>query len=97
MNNCCQKALDIIGFCTFGAFLVLAPFVFPITNLIWEQVTAEVKVITKDIGVCIVETPYYLRGIPNCKYNIGDTLIVSYTAGTEAISAHKIKSWHIKW
>ena len=52
----------------------------------------EVKVITKDSGVCIVEAPYHLRGIPNCKYNIGDTLIVSYTAGTEAISAHKIKS-----
>ena len=72
--------------------MVLDTFVFPITNLIREQVTAEVKVITKDSGVCIVETPDHLRGIPNCKYNIGDTLIVSYTVDTEAISAHKIKS-----
>ncbi|CAN5453482.1 hypothetical protein BH18THE2_BH18THE2_33810 [soil metagenome] len=46
-------------------------FVFPITNLIREQVTAEVKVITKDSGVCVVETPDHPSGIPNCKYNIG--------------------------
>lgn len=31
------------------------------------------------------------RGIPNCEYNTGDTLIVSYTQGTEAIAAHKVK------
>ena len=37
--------------------MVLDTFVFPITNLIREQVTAEVKVITKDSGVCVVETP----------------------------------------
>ena len=42
-----RKLLILFGFCTFGAFLVLDTFVFPITNLIREQVTAEVKVITK--------------------------------------------------
>ncbi|MGI8834284.1 MAG: hypothetical protein ACR2IS_16830 [Nitrososphaeraceae archaeon] len=39
--------------------------------MIREQVTAEVKVITKDSGVCVVETPVHPSGIPNCKYNIG--------------------------
>jgi hypothetical protein len=79
-------------FAHFAAILILDTFVFPITNLIREQVTAEVKVITKDSGVSVVEMPDHPRGIPNCKYNIGDTLIVSYTVDTEAISAHKIKS-----
>ena len=32
------------------------------------------------------------RGIPNCEYNTGDTLIVSYTQGTEAITGHNVKS-----
>jgi len=72
-------------------FLFLAIFVFPITNLIREQVTAEAKVITKNNGICVVETPDHPRGIPNCIYNIGDTLIVSYAQGTEAVSEHRIK------
>jgi hypothetical protein len=71
--------------------LILDTFVFTITNLIREQVTEEVKVITKDSGVSVVEMPDHPRGIPNCKYNIGDTLIVSYTVGTEATLHTKSK------
>ena len=87
-----RKLLLLFGLCVFGAFLFLAIFVFPITNLIREQVTAEAKVITKNNGICIVETPDHPHGIPNCIYDIGDTLIVSYAQGTEAISEHRIKS-----
>lgn len=87
-----RKLLLLFGLFAFGAFLFLAIFVFPITNLIREQITAEVKVITKDGGICVVETPDHPRGIPNCKYITGDTLIVSYTQDTEAIAAHKVKS-----
>jgi hypothetical protein len=35
--------------------------------------------------------PDHPRGIPNCKYNIGDILIVSYTVGTEATLHTKSK------
>lgn len=78
-------------FAHFAAILILDTFVFPITNLIREQVTAEVKVITKDSGVSVVGMPDHPRGIPNCKYNIGDILIVSYTVGTEATLHTKSK------
>jgi hypothetical protein len=87
-----RKLLILFSMLAFGAFLFLAIFVFPITNLIREQITAEVEVITKDSGICVVETPDHPRGISNCKYNTGDTLIVSYTQGTEAITVHKVKS-----
>jgi hypothetical protein len=87
-----RKLLILFGLFAFGAFLFLAIFVFPINNLIREQITAEVEVITKDDGICVVETPDHPRGISNCKYNTGDTLIVSYTQGTEAITVHNVKS-----
>jgi hypothetical protein len=87
-----RKLLILFGLFAFSAFFFLAIFVFPITNLMREQITSEVKVITKDGGICVVETPDHPRGISNCKYNTGDTLIVSYTQGTEAIAAHKEKS-----
>ena len=87
-----KKLLILFGLFAFGAFLFLAIFVFPITNLIREQITAEVEVITKDGGICVVETPDHPRGISNCIYNTGDNLIVSYTQGTNAITVHKVKS-----
>ena len=87
-----RNLLLLFVLCAFGAFLFLAIFVFPITNIIKEQVTAEAKVVTKDSGICVVETPDYPRGISNCKYDIGDILIVSYAQGTEAILEYRIKS-----
>jgi len=87
-----RKLLLLFGLSAFGAFLFFAIFVFPITNLIREQVTAEAKVNTKDNGICVVETPDHPRGISNCEYDIGDTLIVSYAQGTELILEHRIKS-----
>jgi hypothetical protein len=87
-----RKLLLLFGLSAFGAFLFFAIFVFPITNLIREQVTTEAKVNTKDNGICVVETPDHPRGISNCEYDIGDTLIVSYAQGTELILEHRIKS-----
>ena len=79
-----RKLLLLFALCAFGAFLFLAIFVFPITNLIRDQVTAEAKVITKDNGICVIETPDHPRGISNCKYDIGDILIVHYTQGNRS-------------
>ena len=58
-----RKLLILFGLFAFGAFLFLAIFVFPINNLIREQITAEVEVITKDDVICVVETPDHPRGI----------------------------------
>ena len=63
-------------------------FVFPIKNLIREDVSAQVKVINRNNGVCVVDTPDHPRGINNCNYNIGDTVIVNYKEGTADISNH---------
>ncbi|MBA3749284.1 MAG: hypothetical protein H0X03_00005 [Nitrosopumilus sp.] len=50
----------------FGSF-ILAVFVFPIKNLIREEISIEAKIISKNNETCVVETPDHPRGINNCK------------------------------
>jgi hypothetical protein len=66
-------------------------FGFPIANLIRKEVTEEAKVVIKNEGTCVVETSDHPRSIPNCQYNIGDILIVTYKEGTEHIEKYELK------
>ena len=76
-----------------GFFAVQAMFGFPIKDIIRKEVTAEAKVVLKnDQGTCVVEGPdREPRGIPNCPYKIGDTLVVTFKQGTAPIEKHHIK------
>ena len=82
--------IAIIG----GFFAVQAMFGFPIKDLIRKEVTEEAKVVLKDQeGTCVVEgSDQQPRGIPNCPYNIGDTVIVTFKQGTAPIEKYYIKS-----
>ena len=82
--------IAIIG----GFFAVQAMFGFPIKDLIRKEVTEEAKVVLKDQeGTCVVEgSDHQPRGIPNCPYKIGDTLIVTFKQGTAPIEKYYIKS-----
>lgn len=86
-----KKLLIIFGIIAFGAFIILGVFVFPIKNLIREEVTVETKIVNKNNGICVVDTPDHPRGINNCAYNKGDTVIVKYKEGTTDILSHKLK------
>lgn len=81
--------IAIIG----GFFAVQAMFGFPIKDIIRKEVTEENKVILKDQeGTCVVEgSDQQPRGIPNCPYKIGDTVIVTFKQGTAPIEKYHIK------
>jgi hypothetical protein len=76
-----------------GFFAVQAMFGFPIKDIIRKEVTEEAKVVLKnDQGTCVVEgADREPRGIPNCPYKIGDTLVVTFKQGTAPIEKHHIK------
>ena len=74
-----------------GAFIILGVFVFPVKNLIREEITAEVKVINKNDGICVINTTDHPRGINQCPYQIGDSLIIKYKEGTSDIISHELK------
>ena len=84
-----SKELAIIVIITIigGFFGVQAMFGFPIKDLVRNEVTEESKVVIKDQqGTCIVEaSDHQPRGIPNCPYNAGDTLIVTFKKGAAPI------------
>ena len=82
--------IAIIG----GFFAVQAMFGFPIKDIIRKEVTEENKVILKDQeGTCVVEgSDQQPRGIPNCPYKIGDTVIVTFKQGTAPIEKYHIKN-----
>ena len=82
--------IAIIG----GFFAVQAMFGFPIKDIIRKEVTEEAKVIIKDQeGTCVVEgSDQQPRGIPDCPYKKGDTLIVTFKQGTAPIEKYHIKS-----
>jgi hypothetical protein len=82
--------IAIIG----GFFAVQAMFGFPIKDLIRKEVTEEAKVVLKDQeGTCVVEgSDQQPRGIPNCPYKTGDTLIVTFKQGTAPVEKYYIKS-----
>jgi len=80
-------ALAIIGAIFFIQFL----FGFPLNDLIRENVTEEAKVITKNDAICVIETSDHPRTISDCKYQVGDLLLVTYKNGTEPIEKHELR------
>jgi hypothetical protein len=77
----------------FGAIMFIQVLAgFPLKDLFPKQITQDAKVIlkTKD-GICVVDTPDHPREIPNCQYNIGDVLVVTYREGEVPIDAYHLK------
>ncbi len=86
-----KKLLFIFVFIVLGVFIILAIFVFLIKNLIREEVSAVVKILRKSDGIWVIETADHPRGINNCIYNVGDTVVVKYKEGISGILSHKLK------
>lgn len=68
-------------------------FGFPIKDLIRGEVTGQAKVVTKSEGTCVViSSDQHPRGIPDCQYRVGDTLIITYKQGMAAVDKYQLKS-----
>ena len=75
-----------------GFFGVQAMFGFPIKDLIRTDVTGQAKVVTKSEGTCVViGSDQHPRGIPNCPYKLGDTLIITYKQGMASVEKYQLK------
>ena len=86
-----KKLVLIFGIIAIGAFIVLSIFVFPIKNLIRDEITAEVKILSKNDGICVVDTADHPRGINECPYKTGDNVLLKYKEGTSDIISHELK------
>ena len=86
-----KKLVIVFVAIAIGAFIILGVFVFPVKNLIREEVTAEVKITNKNDGICVVNTSDHPRGINQCPYNVGDILIIKYKEGTSEITSYELK------
>lgn len=77
-----------------GAFFgIQAMFGFPIKDLIRSDVTDQAKVVTNSEGTCVViGSDQHPRGIPDCHYKVGDTLIITYKQGTTGVEKYQLKS-----
>ncbi|MCC2648819.1 MAG: hypothetical protein K0R16_1622, partial [Nitrososphaeraceae archaeon] len=51
----------------------------------------EAKVITKNDAICVIDTSDHPRTISDCKYQVGDWLLVTYKNGTEPIEKHEFR------
>jgi hypothetical protein len=57
-----------------------------------DDVTDQEKVVTKSEGTCVVIGPdQHPRGIPNCPFKVGDTLIITYKQGTAPVEKYQLK------
>lgn len=86
-----KKLVLIFGIIAIGAFIILSIFVFPIKNLIRDEITAEVKILSKNDGICVVDTADHPRGINECPYKTGDNVLLKYKEGTSDIISHELK------
>jgi hypothetical protein len=86
-----KKLVLIFGIIAIGAFIILSIFVFPIKNLIRDEITAEVKILSKNDGICVIDTADHPRGINECPYKTGDNVLVKYKEGTSDIISHELK------
>jgi len=65
---------------------------FPIKDVIRGDVTNQQKVVTKSEGTCVVIGPdQHPRGIPNCPFKVGDTLIITYKQGEASVEKYQLK------
>jgi len=91
-----KKLAILFGLAFFGAFLLIQMLQgFPLKDVIFrQQLTEEVQVVIKnEEGTCIVEpSDGQPRDIPNCQYNEGDTLIITYTKNGAGIDSYRLKT-----
>jgi hypothetical protein len=73
-------------------FGLQALFDFPIKDVIRRDVTDQQNVVTKSEGTCVVIGPdQHPRGIPNCPFKVGDTLIITYKQGEASVEKYQLK------
>lgn len=88
-----KMALLVVIIIIGGFFGVQAIFGFPIMDLIRGDVTDQEKVVTKSEGTCVViGSDQHPRGIPNCPYKVGDTLIITHKQGMADVEKYQLKS-----
>jgi len=88
-----KMALLVVIIIIGGFFGVQAMFGFPLKDLIRSEVTDQAKVVTKSEGTCVViGSDQHPRGIPDCQYKIGDTLIITYKQGMASVDKYQLKS-----
>jgi len=88
-----KMALLVVIIIIGGFFGVQAMFGFPIKDLIRSDVTDQAKVVTKSEGTCVViGSDQHPRGIPDCPYKIGDTLIIIYKEGMASVEKYQLKT-----
>ena len=86
-----KKLVIIFGLAIIGAILFIQFILgFPLADLIRQNVTEEAKVVSKNDAICVIDTSDHPRTISNCKYQVGDLLIVTYKNGTEPIEKHEL-------
>jgi hypothetical protein len=75
-----------------GFFGIQAMFGFPIKDLIRSDITEQSKIIIKSAGTCVVVgSDQHPRGISNCPYKVGDTLVITYKQGTASIEKYRLR------
>jgi hypothetical protein len=88
-----KKLAILFGLAFFGAFMLIQMVQgFPLAALLFRQTVAEkVNVSIKQEDVCVIEpADGQPKSIPNCPYNIGDTLIVTYYEGSTNVETHRL-------
>lgn len=92
-----KKMALLVMLVIIGVFFgVQAMLGFPIKDLVRNEVTDQAKVVTKSQGTCVViGSDQHPRGIPDCQYKIGDTLIITYKQGMAPVDKYQLKShWY---
>lgn len=94
-SNMAGKKLALLAVVVIiGCFIGLQAMLgFPIKDVIRNDVTERQKIVTKSEGTCVViGSDQHPRGIPNCPYKRGDTLIVTYKQGMASVVKYQLKS-----
>ena len=77
-----QKAGLVFGGAFVVAGLVLSTIVFPFWNLIREDISEDVKILSNDGGVCYVETSDDIpKIIEDCSFEPGTVVTITYGEG----------------
>lgn len=84
----------LVGIIIIGSFFCMQGlFGFPIKDVLRSDVTDQQKVVTKSEGTCVVIGPdQHPRGIPNCPFKVGDTLIITYKQGEASVEKYQLKT-----
>lgn len=87
-----KKLAILFGLMLFGAFMGVQVILgFPVVDLfVKEAVTEEVLVGIKVTNTCIVDASDHTREIPNCPYEVGDRILITYNKDNAGILSHRL-------